>query len=327
MFRALVVDKEGQGAKLSLQEWEPAQLMPGEVTVRVEYSSINYKDGLATRIDGGVARVHPLIIGIDMAGEVLESAGPAHKPGDKVIAHGYELGVSHHGGLSELARVPAGWVVRMPAGMTTRQAMAIGTAGFTAAMSVQALENMGLKPEDGEVLVTGASGGVGSTAVALLAARGYTVVASTGSEDAHDYLRSLGASAIVDRAETTAESARPLEKARWAAGVEAVGGASFAYVLRTLRPGGSVAISGNTGGNAASITVLPFILRGVNVLGIDSANLALDKRQAIWDRLAGDLRPPKLEESIAREIVLEEAPAALEAILQGQVRGRTLVRL
>ncbi len=288
MFRALVVDKEGQGAKLSLQEWEPAQLM---------------------------------------AGEVLESAGPAHKPGDKVIAHGYELGVSHHGGLSELARVPAGWVVRMPAGMTTRQAMAIGTAGFTAAMSVQALENMGLKPEDGEVLVTGASGGVGSTAVALLAARGYTVVASTGSEDAHDYLRSLGASAIVDRAETTAESARPLEKARWAAGVEAVGGASFAYVLRTLRPGGSVAISGNTGGNAASITVLPFILRGVNVLGIDSANLALDKRQAIWDRLAGDLRPPKLEESIAREIVLEEAPAALEAILQGQVRGRTLVRL
>ncbi len=301
--------------------------MPGEVTVRVEYSSINYKDGLATRIDGGVARVHPLIIGIDMAGEVLESAGPAHKPGDKVIAHGYELGVSHHGGLSELARVPAGWVVRMPAGMTTRQAMAIGTAGFTAAMSVQALENMGLKPEDGEVLVTGASGGVGSTAVALLAARGYTVVASTGSEDAHDYLRSLGASAIVDRAETTAESARPLEKARWAAGVEAVGGASFAYVLRTLRPGGSVAISGNTGGNAASITVLPFILRGVNVLGIDSANLALDKRQAIWDRLAGDLRPPKLEESIAREIVLEEAPAALEAILQGQVRGRTLVRL
>jgi putative YhdH/YhfP family quinone oxidoreductase len=327
VFRALVVDKEGQGAKLSLQEWEPAQLMPGEVTVRVEYSSINYKDGLATRIDGGVARVHPLIIGIDMAGEVLESAGPAHKPGDKVIAHGYELGVSHHGGLSELARVPAGWVVRMPAGMTTRQAMAIGTAGFTAAMSVQALENMGLKPEDGEVLVTGASGGVGSTAVALLAARGYTVVASTGSEDAHDYLRSLGASAIVDRAETTAESARPLEKARWAAGVEAVGGASFAYVLRTLRPGGSVAISGNTGGNAASITVLPFILRGVNVLGIDSANLALDKRQAIWDRLAGDLRPPKLEESIAREIVLEEAPAALEAILQGQVRGRTLVRL
>ncbi len=327
MFRALVVDKEGQGAKLSLQEWEPAQLMPGEVTVRVEYSSINYKDGLATRIDGGVARVHPLIIGIDMAGEVLESAGPAHKPGDKVIAHGYELGVSHHGGLSELARVPAGWVVRMPAGMTTRQAMAIGTAGFTAAMSVQALENMGLKPEDGEVLVTGASGGVGSTAVALLAARGYTVVASTGSEDAHDYLRSLGASAIVDRAETTAESARPLEKARWAAGVEAVGGASFAHVLRTLRPGGSVAISGNTGGNAASITVLPFILRGVNVLGIDSANLALDKRQAIWDRLAGDLRPPKLEESIAREIVLEEAPAALEAILQGQVRGRTLVRL
>jgi acrylyl-CoA reductase (NADPH) len=326
-FRALTVDKQGDGTTVAIREWEPGQLMPGEVTIRVEYSSINYKDGLATRIDGGVARVHPLIVGIDMAGEVLESADPAHKPGDKVIAHGYELGVSHHGGLSELARVPAGWVVRMPLGMTTRQAMAIGTAGFTAAMSVQALENMGLKPEDGEVLVTGASGGVGSTAVALLAARGYTVAASTGSAEAHDYLRALGASEIVDRAETTAESPRPLEKARWAAGVEAVGGASFAYLLRTLKPGGSVAISGNTGGNAASITVLPFILRGVNVLGIDSAGLALGKRQAIWDRLAGDLRPPKLEESIAHEIVLEEAPAALEAILQGQVRGRTLVRL
>src|SRR5712692_789624 len=305
-FRALGVNKEGEGTRVALEDWTVDQLMPGEVTLRVEYSSINYKDGLATRINGGVVRVHPLIVGIDMAGEVAESRDPGHKPGDKVIAHGYELGVSHHGGLSELARVPAGWVVPLPPGLTTRQAMALGTAGFTAGMSVQSLESVGLKPDRGEVLVTGASGGVGSTAVAILAARGYQVAASTGSADAHDYLRFLGAIEIVDRAETTAESSRPLDKARWAAGVEAVGGASFTYLLRTLKPGGSVAISGNVGGIAVSTTVLPFILRGVNVLGIDSANLALDKRVAIWRRLAADLKPPQLEEAITHEIGLEQ---------------------
>jgi putative YhdH/YhfP family quinone oxidoreductase len=326
-FRALVVDKEGEGTKVAVQDWTADRLMDGDVTIRVEYSSINYKDGLATRIDGGVARVHPLVLGIDMAGEVVDSGDPRHKPGEKVIAHGYDIGVAHHGGLAEMARVPGGWVVPLPAGMTTRQAMALGTAGMTAGMSVQALQNMGLQKEDGPVLVTGASGGVGSTAVAILAAWGYEVAASTGSPDAHDYLRELGASEIVDRAETTAESNRPLERARWAAGVEAVGGPSFAYLLRTLKPGGSIAISGNAGGIAVSTTVLPFILRGVNVLGIDSAGLALDKRIAVWNRLAGDLRPPKLEESISREISLDEAPATLVAILKGQVRGRTLVRL
>ncbi|HEX6511206.1 MAG TPA: acryloyl-CoA reductase [Chloroflexota bacterium] len=326
-FRALVVDKAGDSTAVSIQDWSEDQLMPGEVTIRVEYSSINYKDGLATRVNGGVARTYPLILGIDMAGQVVDGAGGAHKPGDKVIAHGYDLGVAHHGGLAQMARVPAGWVVPLPEGLSTRHAMAIGTAGFTAAMSVQALEHMGLQPGSGPVLVTGASGGVGSTAVAILASRGYEVAASTGSADAHDYLRSLGASDVVDRAETTAESSRPLEKARWAAGVEAVGGASFAYLLRTTQPGGSIAISGNAGGIAVNTTVLPFILRGVNVLGIDSAGLALDKRIATWKRVAGDLRPPKLEESIASEIALEDAPAALEAILKGEVRGRTVVRL
>jgi len=326
-FRALVVDKEGDGTKVGIQEWTADKLMEGEVTIRVEYSSINYKDGLATRINGGVARTYPLILGIDMAGEVVDSSDPRHKPGEKVIAHGYDIGVAHHGGLAEMARVPGQWVVPLPAGMTTRQAMALGTAGFTAGMSVQALQNMGLQKEDGPVLVTGASGGVGSTSIAILAAWGYEVAASTGSADAHDFLRSLGASEIVDRAETTAESNRPLERARWAAGVETVGGASFAYLLRTLKPGGSIAISGNAGGIAVSTTVLPFILRGVNVLGIDSAGFALDKRIATWSRLAGDLQPPKLEESITREISLEEAPEALEAILKGRIQGRTLVRL
>lgn len=326
-FRALVVDKEGEGTKVALQDWAAGDLMPGEVTIRVEYSSINYKDGLATQMNGGVARIHPLILGIDMAGEVVSSDDPAHKPGDRVIAHGYELGVSHHGGLSQQARVPAKWIVPLPAGLSTRQAMAVGTAGFTAAMSVQALESIGLKPADGPVLVTGASGGVGSTAVAILAARGFSVAASTGSADAHDFLRSLGASEIVDRTETTAESSRPLEKARWAGAVDAVGGATFGYLLRTMQPGGSIAISGNAGGIAVSTTVLPFILRGVNVLGIDSANFALDKRIATWQRVAGDLRPPKLDESISHEITLDQAPATLDAILKGAVRGRTLVRI
>jgi acrylyl-CoA reductase (NADPH) len=326
-FRALVVDKKGEGTNVSIQEWSPEQLMPGEVTIRVEYSSINYKDGLATRADGNVVRTYPLIIGVDMAGEIVESTDQWRRPGSKVIAHGYDLGVAHHGGLAQLARVPAAWVVPLPTALTTREAMAIGTAGFTAAMSVQALEGSGLRPGDGPVLVTGASGGVGSTAVAILAKRGHEVAASTGSADAHQYLRDLGASEIVDRAETTAESARPLERARWAGGVDAVGGASLAYLLRTVQPGGSIAISGNAGGVKVETTVFPFILRGVNVLGIDSAGLALGKRIGVWQRLADDLRPPRLEEAIAQEISLDAAPAALEAILQGKVRGRTLVRL
>jgi putative YhdH/YhfP family quinone oxidoreductase len=326
-FRALVVRKEGDGTRVGIEDWSSDQLMPGEVTIRVEYSSINYKDGRATRVDGAVARTYPLVIGIDLAGEVIESSDPAHKPGDKVIAHGHDIGVAHHGGLSQLARVPAQWVVPLPSGMSTRQAMAFGTAGFTAGMSVAALEHMEITPDKGPVLVTGASGGVGSTAVAMLAHKGYQVAASTGSPEAADYLKQLGASDILDRATTTAESSRPLESGRWAGGVEAVGGPSLAYLLRTTKPGGCIAISGNVGGAAVHTTVLPFILRGVSVLGIDSAGLALDKRIAIWRRLATDLRPPKLDETIVSEITLDEAPKALEAILQGQTRGRMVVRL
>ena len=299
--------------------------MAGEATVRVEYSSINYKDGLATRLDGGVARMHPLIIGIDLAGEVVESGDPAHKAGDKVIVHGYDVGVAHHGGLSEMARVPAKWVVPLPAGLTTRQAMAIGTAGFTAGMSVAALEHMDVMPDKGPVLVTGASGGVGSTAVAILAGKGYTVAASTGSPDAHDFLRQLGASEIVDRATTTAASSRPMESARWAGGVEAVGGASLAYLLRTTRIGGCIAISGNAGGAEYCSSVYPLILRGVSVLGMDSGNMALARRMALWQRLATDLKPPKLDESITHEIGLDDVPRVLADILAGRTTGRTIV--
>lgn len=326
-FRALVVDKAGDGVQLRLREWSAEQLMDGEVTIRVEYSSVNYKDGLAVRADGRVVRSYPLIPGIDLAGVVERSTDGRFRPGDRVLAHGYEIGVAHHGGLAEVARVPAGWVVPLPSGLTTRQAMALGTAGFTAGLSVAALEEAGLKPGAGLVIVTGASGGVGSTAVDILAARGYQVAASTGSADAHEYLRSLGAVEILDRAETSAESSRPLERGRWAGAVDAVGGATLAYLLRTTSYGGSIALSGNAGGAEFSSTVFPFILRAVNVLGIDSVAVPIQRRIAIWERLATDLRPPHLDETIAHEISLAEAPAALEKIVRGETRGRTVVRV
>jgi acrylyl-CoA reductase (NADPH) len=326
-FRALVVDKAGDGVALALQDWSTDRLMAGEVTIRVEYSSVNYKDGLAVRADGRVVRSYPLIPGIDLAGVVESSTDGRFKPGERVLAHGYEIGVAHHGGLAEVARVPAGWVVPLPNGLSTRQAMALGTAGFTAALSVAALEDAGLQSGTGPLIVTGASGGVGSTAVDILAARGYEVAASTGSADAHAYLRSLGASEILDRAETSAESSRPMERGRWAGAVDAVGGATLAYLLRTMDYGGSIAISGNAGGVAFSSTVFPFILRAVNVLGIDSVAVPIERRIAIWERLASDLRPPHLDDAITHEIPLAAAPDALEKIVRGEIQGRTVVRV
>jgi putative YhdH/YhfP family quinone oxidoreductase len=307
-FRALVVDKAGDGVRLGFQEWSTDRLMAGEVTIRVEYSSVNYKDGLAVRADGRVVRSYPLIPGIDLAGTVESSTDRRFKAG-AVLGHGYEIGGAHHGGLAEVARVPADWVVPLPSGLTARQAMALGTAGFTAALSVAALEEAGLKPGTGPVIVTGASGGVGSTAVDILAALGYEVAASTGSVDSHEFLRALGASEIVDRAETSAESSRPMERGRWAGAIDAVGGSTLAYLLRTMNYGGSIALSGNAGGVAFSSTVFPFILRAVNVLGIDSVAVPLSRRTAIWERLATDLRPPHLDTVIAHEIALDEAPS------------------
>jgi acrylyl-CoA reductase (NADPH) len=258
---------------------------------------------------------------------VAESTDGRFKPGDPVLAHGYDLGVAHHGGYAEMARLPAGWVVPLPKGMTAREAMAIGTAGFTAALGVERMEHMGLRPENGPVLVTGASGGVGSVAVQILAARGYRVVASTGSTAAHEYLRRLGAAEIIDRAETSAASDRPLEKTRWAGAVDAVGGATLAYILRTLAIGASVASCGNTGGAALSTTVFPFILRGASVLGIDSVAVPIAQRTALWNRLAADLRPPHLVETVAREVSLDELPEALAAVHRGEVSGRVVVRV
>jgi acrylyl-CoA reductase (NADPH) len=329
-FRAYVAEKvDGPDGspriERAVRPFASTDLPPGEVAIRVGWSSVNYKDGLATRIDGKVARINPLIPGIDLAGEVVASDDPGVAVGDAVLAHGYDLGVSRHGGYAEYQRVPAGWVVPLDRGLSPRDAMAIGTAGFTAAMSVVALEERGLKPGDGPVLVTGASGGVGSTAVAILAQRGHEVWAATGKPDESDRLRGLGAAGILTRDEVTSEG-KPLESERWAAAVDAVGAATLPYVLRTLRTGAAVASSGNASGPKLDTTVFPFILRGVALLGMDSAQMAIERRRALWARLASDLRPTALAERVT-EVTLDSLEPALDAILAGAARGRWLVRV
>jgi len=324
-FRAYVAEKVEDRVERGVREFAEADLPAGEVEIRVAWSSVNYKDGLATRVDGKVARISPLIPGIDLAGEVIWSSDRAFGPGDAVLAHGYELGVSRHGGYSEYQRVPAGWVVPLAPGLSPRDAMAIGTAGFTAAMSVVALEDRGLQPDAGPVLVTGASGGVGGTALAILADRGYEVWAATGKPDEAARLRALGASGILTRDEVTAEG-RPLDAERWAGAVDAVGGATLPYVLRTLQQGAAVAASGNAGGAKLETTVFPFILRGVALLGMNSVPVPIARRRALWDRLATDLRPRELGVH-ATEVTLDELDGALDAIVAGSARGRWVVRV
>jgi acrylyl-CoA reductase (NADPH) len=328
-FRAFVAEKvERDGAPAvdrGVREFAGADLPPGEVEIRVEWSSVNYKDGLATRADGKVARISPLIPGIDLAGEVVSSADSSIVVGSSALAHGYELGVSRHGGFSEYQRVPAGWVVPLVAGLTTRDAMAIGTAGFTAAMSVVALEERGLSPSDGPVLVTGASGGVGGTALAILAERGYEVWAATGKPEEAARLVSMGAAGILTRDEVTAEG-RPLDAERWAGAVDAVGGATLPYVLRTLKTGAAVAASGNAGGPKLETTVFPFILRGVGLLGMDSVTVPIERRRRIWDRLGTDLRPRDLGVH-CQEVTLDTLEPALDGIVAGEARGRWIVRI
>jgi acrylyl-CoA reductase (NADPH) len=303
-----------------------ADLGEGEVTVRVHWSSVNYKDALATLADGGVARISPMVAGIDLAGEVVASESSAFRIGQTVIAHGYDIGVARHGAYAHYCRVPAAEVLALPAGLSARDAMVIGTGGFTAAASIHALETRGLTPTSGPVLVTGATGGVGSMAVSMLAGRGYTVAASTGKASEHGFLTSLGATEILDRSETSAESARPLEKERWAAVVDCVGGSTLAYALRTTRYGGAVAASGLTGGVGLTTTVLPFILRGVALLGIDSVQLDMASRTAVWARCGTDLRPQQLDQ-IGVEIGLAGLESALSTIRSGGARGRYVVRL
>jgi len=326
-YRALVVDKAEDTFSVGVRELDEAALPAGDVTIRVEWSSVNYKDGLAISPNGRVVRSYPMVPGVDLAGTVTASTDSRYKPGDSVVVTGYDLGVAHPGGFAELARVPSAWVMALPAGLTTKEAMAIGTAGFTAALSVEALERMGLRPGNGPVLVTGATGGVGSTAVSMLAQLGYTVAGSTGKESEHDFLRGLGATEILSREDVSAESNRPMEAERWAAAVDPVGGPTTAYLVRTTKYGGSVAVSGLTGGSMVATTVFPFILRGVNLLGIDSVMCPMETRTRVWDRLGADLKPHGLLDSIAVETGLDGVQAVAAEILAGKVRGRTLVRL
>ena len=328
-FRALVVEgTNGPGpASRGPRHVGPGDLPAGDVVIRVEWSSVNYKDGLAATAGGRVARVSPLIPGVDLAGTIVSSAGAdaALRPGTAVLAHGYDIGTSVAGGYAEYARLPAGWVVPLPAGLTARQAMSIGTAGFTAASAVIALEARGLRPGDGPVLVTGASGGLGRTAVDLLASRGHEVWAATGKPDEADRLRELGAHRVIGREEVSGDG-RALESARWAGAVDTVGGPTLPAILRTLRTDAAVAACGNAGGAAFSTTVYPFILRGVALLGMDSAAMAIGPRRALWERLATDLRPAHLGEDLA-EVDLDGLLDALDAIVAGRARGRWLVRL
>lgn len=324
-FKALVVEKDAQGnTRASVQALAMARLPAAEVTVAVEYSTLNYKDGLCFGSGGGLVRSWPHVPGIDFAGTVEVSSDPRYRPGDKVVLTGWRVGEAHWGGYAQKARVRADWLVPLPEGLTTRAAMAVGTAGFTAMLAVMALEDHGLTPSRGEVLVTGAAGGVGSVATALLAHLGYQVAALTGRPETEAYLRALGAARIVPRAELAEAVKRPLEAETWAGCIDAVGGAMLARVLGQMKYGGSVAAVGLAGGSALPATVIPFLLRGVNLLGIDSVMRPYPDRVRAWGRIARDLPLAKLEAMI-RPATLADLPALGEAILKGQVQGRVVV--
>src|SRR6266487_3787762 len=326
-FRAFVVNKTDEGFTAGFKELTLADLPPGEVLIKVVYSGVNYKDGLASIPEGKIARSYPLVPGIDLSGVVAESSDSRFKPGDEVLATSYELGVSHYGGYSEYARIKADWVVPLPTGLTLKEAMALGTAGFTAALAVHQLEKNGLQPQNGPVLVTGATGGVGSIGISILRALGYTVAASTGKSSEHDYLKELGASEILSREETSAESNRPFDKERWAGSLDSVGGSTLAYLIRTTRYGGSIAAYGNTSGTNLNTTVFPFILRAVNVLGIESVNCPMELRRQLWHLLANDYKPRHLLDMIGHEVPMEELPNALATILKGGARGHTIIKV
>jgi acrylyl-CoA reductase (NADPH) len=323
-WKALVVDQHDGAVEAAVRELSDDALPEGDVVVRVAYSSLNYKDGLAMLGRNKIVRNYPMVPGVDLAGTVEQSASPAYRPGDPVVLTGWGVGERHWGGYAQKARVRADWLVPLPEGLTARQAMAIGTAGFTAMMCVMALEEHRVTPGGWPVVVTGAGGGVGSTAVALLASRGYPVTASTGRAELHDYLRRLGASQVVGREDISGPTDRPLLSERWAGAVDTVGGDTLAGLLRSMAYGSSVAACGLAGGSALSTTVMPFILRGVNLLGIESVMCPRERRLQVWDRLVRELRPDRLDE-MTQMIPLGEVEAWARHILQGRVRGRVVV--
>ncbi|WP_327111089.1 oxidoreductase [Nocardia sp. NBC_01730] len=323
-FWAMVAHESDSGIVLTRQQVDEEFLGPGEVTIKVHYSSANYKDSLAITKGGGVVRNYPIVPGIDFTGEVVSSSDDDFAPGDLVVAHGYDIGVAHNGGFAEYARVPADWVVKLE-GLSPRDAAALGTAGFTAALSVQSLLDRGLTPDDGAVLVTGATGGVGSVSVDILSGLGFEVIASTGKIGAGGLLSEIGANELIGRLpEDPSAKPRPLTKARWAAAVDSVGGTSLAYVLSAIGYGGAVAVSGLTGGSDLPTTVMPFILRGVSLLGIDSVNIPIEKRRELWSRLGNELRPQHLS-TLENYAPITEAERVLHSIKNGTHSGRTVL--
>ncbi|WP_067726781.1 acrylyl-CoA reductase family protein [Oceanobacillus damuensis] len=325
-FQALVLNKIEDHTNLEVKKLTLDDLPDGEVTIKVAYSSVNYKDGLVG-IQNQMVKSYPLIPGIDLSGTVMESTDDRYKEGDEVIVTSYQLGTGHSGGFSEVARVPAEWVVPLPKGLTLKEAMILGTAGLTAALSVAKLEDSGLKPEDGPVLVAGATGGVGSIAVNMLAGRGYEVVASTGKADQEAYLKQLGAKGVIHRSEIEETEPRPAREKKWAAAIDPVGGKTLQYILTSLKYGGSVATCGLAGGIEVATTVIPFISRNINWLGIDSVMYPMEKRLEAWNRLGDDLKPTALNDEMVSEVSLAELPEVLRDILEGKIRGRTVVKL
>lgn len=324
-FKAMVIEKSDSGTRAAVQDFDEANLMDGDVTVRVEYSTVNYKDGLALTGKAPVVRRFPMIAGVDFAGTVETSSHPDWKPGDKVVVTGWGLGETHLGAYAEKARVKGDWLVRLPGSISSREAMAIGTAGFTAMLAVMALERHGLTPANGPVVVTGAAGGVGSVAIAILAKLGFQVAAVTGRPQEADYLKGLGASDIIDRKEL-AGPGKPLAKERWAGGIDVVGSSTLANVLSMIRYHGAVAACGLAGGMDLSASVAPFILRGVCLYGIDSVMCPIATRREAWKRLENDLDRRKLT-AMTDEIGLSGLPEAASRIVAGQVRGRIVVKI
>ncbi|SFP32111.1 acryloyl-CoA reductase [Salibacterium halotolerans] len=325
-FEALVVDKADDGnVSREVRKLTFDDLPEGEVLIKVKYSSVNFKDGMATISDNNIVKDYPMVPGIDLSGVVEESSDDRFSEGDPVIVTSYQLGTGHFGGFAEYARVPVDWVVPLPEPLTLEEAMIYGTAGFTAALSVMRLQEEGVTPEDGTVLVTGATGGVGSIAVAMLSNLGYDVAAGTGKSSEHDFLKGLGAAEIIDRDELQPETIRPVDKQRWAGAVDPVGGRTLSYVLSTLKYEGAAAVSGLTGGTDVPATVFPFIGRGITLTGIDSVNCPMPRRLDVWERLASDLRVGESLKQIADYVSLQELPDTLDQILAGKVRGRKVV--
>ncbi|SEA18722.1 putative quinone oxidoreductase, YhdH/YhfP family [Thalassobacillus cyri] len=326
-FKAFRVNQQEEEFSSGIEELELEDLSEGDVVIKVHYSSVNYKDAMASVKNSKIAQKYPLTPGIDLSGEVVESHSEQFREGDKVIATSYDIGVAKDGGYSEYARIPSEWIVELPEGLTLEESMIYGTAGFTAALSVHRLEEAGIRPEDGAILVTGATGGVGSMAIAMLAKLGYCVVASTGKESEHSYLKELGAKEVISREAVYSGKIKPLDKQLWAGAVDATGGNNLAAILSKLQYSGAVAVSGLTAGTDVPTTVFPFILRGVSLLGVDSVQCPMTIRRQIWNRMATDLKPEGLFEQMKNEVTLEELPETIHTLLEGKARGRNIVKL